>query len=147
MSKQSAIEQDGTVIESLSNAMFRVELENGVQIIANISGKMRLHYIKILPDGRKAITRLAFRPDPVRDINGLSTSIIQLVQSIELLYNQQSHLGVFVTKNQCDGLGLSCVHAPESANFEDIGFAHALILGLMGRKDLQATLADICIII
>ena len=48
MSKQSAIEQDGTVIESLSNAMFRVELENGVQIIANISGKMRLHYIKIL---------------------------------------------------------------------------------------------------
>ncbi|MBP6302873.1 MAG: hypothetical protein KBB37_00315 [Bacteroidia bacterium] len=104
-------------------------------------------YIKILPDGRKAITRLAFRPDPVRDINGLSTSIIQLVQSIELLYNQQSHLGVFVTKNQCDGLGLSCVHAPESANFEDIGFAHALILGLMGRKDLQATLADICIII
>lgn len=49
MSKQSAIEQDGTVIESLSNAMFRVELENGVQIIANISGKMRLHYIKILP--------------------------------------------------------------------------------------------------
>ena len=49
MSKQSAIEQDGTVIESLSNAMFRVELENGVQIIANISGKMRVHYIKILP--------------------------------------------------------------------------------------------------
>jgi translation initiation factor IF-1 len=49
MSKQSAIEQDGTVIESLSNAMFRVELENGLQNIANISGKMRLHYIKILP--------------------------------------------------------------------------------------------------
>lgn len=49
MSKQSAIELDGTVIESLSNAMFRVELENGVQIIANISGKMRMHYIKILP--------------------------------------------------------------------------------------------------
>ena len=48
MSKQSAIELDGTVIESLSNAMFRVELENGVKIIANISGKMRLHYIKIL---------------------------------------------------------------------------------------------------
>ena len=49
MSKQSAIEQDGTIIESLSNAMFRVELENGVQIIAHISGKMRLHYIRILP--------------------------------------------------------------------------------------------------
>ena len=49
MAKQSAIEQDGTIIESLSNAMFRVELENGVQIIAHISGKMRMHYIKILP--------------------------------------------------------------------------------------------------
>ena len=47
MAKQSAIEQDGTIIESLSNAMFRVELENGVQIIAHISGKMRMHYIKI----------------------------------------------------------------------------------------------------
>ena len=49
MAKQSAIEQDGTIVENLSNAMFRVELENGVQIIAQISGKMRMHYIKILP--------------------------------------------------------------------------------------------------
>ena len=49
MSKQSAIELDGRIVESLSNAMFRVELENGVQIIAHISGKMRMHYIKILP--------------------------------------------------------------------------------------------------
>ena len=49
MAKQSEIEQDGVIVESLSNAMFRVELENGVQIIAHISGKMRMHYIKILP--------------------------------------------------------------------------------------------------
>ncbi len=49
MAKQSAIEQDGTVIESLGNAMFRVELENGHIITAHISGKMRMHYIKILP--------------------------------------------------------------------------------------------------
>ena len=55
MSKQSAIELDGTVIESLSNAMFRVELENGVKIIANISGKMRLHYIKILPGDKVTV--------------------------------------------------------------------------------------------
>ena len=48
MAKQSAIEQDGTIIEALSNAMFRVELENGLNIIAHISGKMRMHYIKIL---------------------------------------------------------------------------------------------------
>jgi translation initiation factor IF-1 len=49
VSKQSSIEQDGTIIESLSNAMFRVELENEHVIIAHISGKMRMHYIKILP--------------------------------------------------------------------------------------------------
>ena len=49
MAKQLSIEQDGTVVESLGNAMFRVELENGLQIIAHISGKMRMHYIKILP--------------------------------------------------------------------------------------------------
>ena len=49
MAKQSAIEQDGTILEALSNARFRVELENGHEIIAHISGKMRMHYIKILP--------------------------------------------------------------------------------------------------
>ena len=49
MAKQSSIEQDGVVIESLGNAMFRVQLENGHVITAHISGKMRMHYIKILP--------------------------------------------------------------------------------------------------
>jgi translation initiation factor IF-1 len=49
MSKQSSIEQDGIIIEALSNAMFKVELENGHQVLAHISGKMRMHYIKILP--------------------------------------------------------------------------------------------------
>lgn len=49
MSKQPAIEKDGTIVEALSNAMFRVELDNGHIIIAHISGKMRMHYIKILP--------------------------------------------------------------------------------------------------
>ncbi len=49
MAKLAAIEKDGTVIESLSNAMFRVELDNGHVIVAHISGKMRMHYIKILP--------------------------------------------------------------------------------------------------
>ena len=49
MSKQSFIEQDGTIIDALSNAMFRVELQNGHVITAHISGKMRMHYIKILP--------------------------------------------------------------------------------------------------
>ena len=49
MAKQTAIERDGTIIEALSNAMFRVELDNGHVITAHISGKMRMHYSKILP--------------------------------------------------------------------------------------------------
>jgi len=49
MAKQPPIEQDGTIVEALSNAMFRVELENGHVITAHISGKMRMHYIRILP--------------------------------------------------------------------------------------------------
>ena len=55
MAKQSSIEQDGTIREALSNAMFRVELENGHEIIAHISGKMRMHYIKILPGDKVTI--------------------------------------------------------------------------------------------
>ena len=49
MPKQAAIEQEGVIIETLPNAMFKVELENGHVIIAHISGKMRMNYIKILP--------------------------------------------------------------------------------------------------
>ena len=49
MAKEEAIEQDGVVKESLGNAMFRVELENGHIVTAHVSGKMRMHYIKILP--------------------------------------------------------------------------------------------------
>ena len=49
MAKQAAIEQDGVILEALSNAMFLLELTNGNQIMAHISGKMRMHYIKILP--------------------------------------------------------------------------------------------------
>ncbi len=49
MAKQKHIEQDGMIVEALSNAMFRVELENGHVLIAHISGKMRMHYIKLLP--------------------------------------------------------------------------------------------------
>jgi len=55
MSKQDAIKQDGTITEALSNAMFRVKLQNGHEIIATISGKMRMHYIRILPGDRVTI--------------------------------------------------------------------------------------------
>ena len=49
MAKQESITQDGTILEALSNAMFRVELENGHVITAHISGKMRMFYIRLLP--------------------------------------------------------------------------------------------------
>ena len=49
MAKQKHIERDGVIVEALSNAMFRVELENGHVLIAHISGKRRMHYIKLLP--------------------------------------------------------------------------------------------------
>jgi translation initiation factor IF-1 len=52
MSKQDAIKQDGVISEALSNAMFRVKLQNGHEIIATISGKMRMHYIRIRPGDR-----------------------------------------------------------------------------------------------
>ena len=55
MAKEEAIEVEGTVVEPLPNAMFRVELENGHQVLAHISGKMRMHYIKILPGDRVTV--------------------------------------------------------------------------------------------
>lgn len=53
--EEGAIEIEGTVVESLPNAMFRVELQNGHQVLAHISGKMRMHYIRILPDDRVVV--------------------------------------------------------------------------------------------
>lgn len=55
MAKQELIRQDGTIIEALSNAMFRVRLENDHEIIATISGKMRMNYIRILPSDKVAV--------------------------------------------------------------------------------------------
>ena len=49
MAKQANIELEGTITQALSNAMFRVELENGHEVVAHISGKMRKFYIKLLP--------------------------------------------------------------------------------------------------
>lgn len=55
MAKQDLIKQDGIITEALSNAMFRVKLENGHEIVGHISGKMRMHYIKILPGDKVAV--------------------------------------------------------------------------------------------
>ncbi len=64
MAKEDVIECEGTVVESLPNAMFKVQLDNGHEVLAHISGKMRLHFIKILPSDK---VRLEISPyDPTR---------------------------------------------------------------------------------
>jgi translation initiation factor IF-1 len=55
MAKEEAIQVEGTIIEPLPNAMFRVELDNGHRVLAHISGKMRMHFIKILPGDRVTV--------------------------------------------------------------------------------------------
>ena len=58
MAKEDMIEVEGTVVETLPNAMFKVELENGHQVLATVSGKIRMHYIRILP-GDKVMVELS----------------------------------------------------------------------------------------
>lgn len=55
MAKEDVIELEGTILEALPNAMFKVELENGHVILAHISGKMRMNYIKILPGDKVTV--------------------------------------------------------------------------------------------
>lgn len=55
MAKEDAIEVEGTIVEPLPNAMFQVQLDNGHRVLAHISGKMRMHYIKILPGDRVTV--------------------------------------------------------------------------------------------
>ncbi len=58
MAKEKAVEVEGKVVEALPNAMFRVELKNGHKILAHISGKMKMHFIRILP-GDKVLVELS----------------------------------------------------------------------------------------
>ncbi|GDX47692.1 MAG: translation initiation factor IF-1 [Bacteroidota bacterium] len=60
MPKEDLIKQDGTITEALSNAMFRVRLENGHEVLATISGKMRMNYIRILPGDRVTVEMSAY---------------------------------------------------------------------------------------
>ncbi|MCH8549282.1 MAG: translation initiation factor IF-1 [Balneolaceae bacterium] len=55
MAKQEPIKQEGTIVEALPNAQFKVELENGHEILAHVSGKMRMFYIKILPGDKVTV--------------------------------------------------------------------------------------------
>lgn len=63
MPKEDVIEVEGVVIEPLPNAMFRVQLDNGHKILAHISGKMRMHYIRILPGDRVKVELSAYNLD------------------------------------------------------------------------------------
>ena len=65
--KDGVIEIEGTIVEALPNAMFRVELTNGHKVLAHISGKMRQHYIRILPEDRVVVELEPVRPDPWPD--------------------------------------------------------------------------------
>jgi translation initiation factor IF-1 len=58
--KEDSVEVEGTVVESLPNAMFRVELPNGHKVLAHISGKMRMHYIRILPGDKVTVEMSAY---------------------------------------------------------------------------------------
>ena len=60
MSKSDVIEIEGTVVEKLPNAMFQVELENGHQVLAHISGKLRMNYIRILPGDKVTIEPVSY---------------------------------------------------------------------------------------
>ena len=62
--KDGVIEIEGTIVEALPNAMFRVELTNGHKVLAHISGKMRQHYIRILPEDRVVVELSRLRPRP-----------------------------------------------------------------------------------
>ena len=62
MAKEDVLEVEGTVLEALPNAMFKVELENGHQILAHISGKLRMHFIRILPGDKVTVEISQERP-------------------------------------------------------------------------------------
>ena len=68
MSKADVIEIEGTVVEKLPNAMFQVELENGHQVLAHISGKLRMNYIRILPGDKVTLELSPYLINQVRDV-------------------------------------------------------------------------------
>ena len=92
MAKQSAIEQDGVIIEALSNAMFRVELENGHEITAHISGKMRMHYIKILPGDKVRVEMSPYDLSKGRIVfrNVLRTARLCVVRGVCMLLTKRT---------------------------------------------------------
>ena len=71
MAKQAAVEVDGEVIEALGNGLYRVRLESGHEILAHLSGKMRMHYIRIIPGDRVLVEISVYDPTKGRIIRRL----------------------------------------------------------------------------
>ena len=81
MSKADVIEMTGTVVEKLPNAMFQVELENGHQVLAHISGKLRTNFIRILPGDQVKVAQRAELPG---EINNFAGSLVICIQVINM---------------------------------------------------------------
>ena len=77
MAKEEGIQVEGTVVEPLPNAMFRVELENGHKVLAHISGKMRMHFIRILPGDKVTVELSPYDLTRDRKSTRLNSSHIQ----------------------------------------------------------------------
>lgn len=80
--KDGAIEVEGRVVEPLPNAMFRIELENGHKVLAHISGKMRQHYIRILPEDRVVVELSPY------DLSGPHRVPVQVTSPIRTTYER-----------------------------------------------------------
>lgn len=90
MAKQALIKQDGVILEALSNAMFKVKLENGHEILATISGKMRMHYIRILPGDKVGVEMSPYdltRVELFSGINKFKTAWADKKQKIKTIKN------------------------------------------------------------
>ncbi len=84
MAKQQSIEQDGEVIEALSNAMFKVKLDNGLEITAHIAGKMRMHYIRILPGDKVKVAMTPYDLSKGRIVFRYKQEIIKGVKKLKV---------------------------------------------------------------
>ena len=107
MAKEDILEVEGTVLEALPNAMFKVELENGHQILAHISGKLRMHFIRILPGDKVTVEispydltkgRITWRAKQERDVpsNAVAT------MAAEAEYHFEAARVFSTAKQECD---------------------------------------------
>ena len=130
MAKQAAIEKDGTIIEALSNAMFRVELDNGHIITAHISGKMRMHYIKILPGDKVKVKLMRDKKEKTVEVtlkNEQGTTKIVKDAGMEILGAAFKELPDDLKKQLNLGYGLQ-VTGVSSGKMSDAGVRKGFII-------------------